>query len=204
MSLDKELPSQLSWDDMGDEWKAAPAETPVALPPQKNSLDKLKGACGRAFTCVCGAGGGFLTSHIGCLVSPALAFAGVAGSASISAISLGASAVITAGGLGFWYVMRGMTATRLEKTLTVAGALTGAVMAASLHLTGVMGGHDHHSMTMDEALDWYRGMPEASQVEIRDLAETAGMPLNEYIFQLCGAPLEEAAQSIPSGPRPRL
>jgi hypothetical protein len=197
MSLDQDL-SQLKWDDAGDEWQAKPAAAQIDLPPQQTSFEKLKGTCGRAFACTCGTGGGFLVSHIGCVVSPTLAFMGVAGGASMSVVSLAASAVLTAGGLGFWYVMRGMTASKMEKTLTVAGALTGAVMAASLHLGGVIGGHNHN---LDEALDWYRSLDETRQTEIQETAERFGMPLNDYVLQICG-PLVSPVES--SAPAPGL
>lgn len=149
-------------------------------------------ACGRGLLCACGAAG---ASHIGCIVAPAVAFAGVAGSTSIATLSMGASLALTAAGAGLWYGLRGRIATRLEKTLTITGMAAGAAMTLGLHFGGAVGGHDHHH-NMEEALEWYRAKPEAVQLEIRQSAAALKRPLQDYIFEICGT----EADSTPSAP----
>lgn len=157
-------------------------------------------ACGRGLLCACGAAG---ASHIGCLVAPALAFAGVAGSASIATLSVGASLGLSAAGAGVWYALRGRIATRLEKTLTVTGMAAGAAMMLGLHFSGATGGHDHHH-NMEEALEWYRAKPEAVQLEIRQSAAALKRPLQEYIFEICGTEGDSVAPPASKNPAPGL
>lgn len=151
--------------------------------------------CSRTFMCACGAAG---ASHIGCIVAPAIAFAGVAGSTSIATLSVGASVALTAAGAALWYKLRGAVATRMEKTLTLTGMAAGAGMTLALHFSGAVGGHDHHH-DMEEALEWYRSRPEAVQLEIREGAAALKVPLQDYIYEICGNELTEAAKKAAPG-----
>jgi hypothetical protein len=175
--------SPLNWDEAGEEWQTTPSDNPVILPAVPSNLEKLKGACGRAFACTCGTGGGFLVSHIGCLVSPTLSFMGAATGASLSAVSMGVSAGLTGLGLGFWYVYRGHKAQKLEKVLTAGGAAAGMALALTMHLSGIFG-HNHN---LDEALEWYRNLPETTQTEMQEGAIARGVALQDYVLDICGS-----------------
>lgn len=153
--------------------------------PHTQPITNWQSVCGRSVLCACGAAG---ASHIGCIIALPLAFAGVAGSASISTVSVGASLVLTAAGAGIWYKLRGAVATRLEKTLTLTGMAAGAGLTLLLHFNGAVGGHDHHH-DMEEALEWYRSRPAQTQLEIRQGAEALKVPLQDYIFDICGSEL---------------
>lgn len=175
--------ASLSWDKVGVEWQAKPADYQIDLPENPIDFDSLTGKCGKSvFACVCGTGGGFLASHIGCIVSPALAFMGAASGASVSLVSVAASTALTGIGMSIWYKTRGSVAGKLERNITIGGACAGAFLAAGMHLTGLLG-HDHN---MDEALGWYRAQPETMQAEIRQNARLTKMSLNDYVLQICG------------------
>lgn len=167
---------------------SAPGSAPAAygeldLREEADSYESFLTRCGKgAAACTCSAAGAGILSHVGCLVAPAAAFAGVAGGASVSAVSLGASALLTAAGLGVWYKTRWKEAGPLERRLTIAGAFAGAAMAAGLHLSGVSG----HGHAMDEALKWYQSQPESARAEIRENAKLSRIPLNDYVLEICG------------------
>lgn len=165
-----------------DAWNtvSSASDNPFDMPESQPVINWS--ACGRGLFCACGAAG---VSHIGCVIAPALAFAGVAGSTSIATLSVGTSLALTAAGAALWYGLRGRIATRLEKTLTLTGMAAGAAMTLGLHFSGAAGGHDHHH-NMDEALEWYRSRPAQTQMEIRQSAAALGRPLKDYIFEICG------------------
>ena len=158
-------------------------------------------ACGRGLACTCGAAG---VSHIGCVVGPTLAFMGAAGSASIATVSAGMSLALTAAGAGLWYALRGRKPEtgKWEKRLTPIGMAAGAALTLGLHFSGAMAGHDHdHIHNMEEALQWYRDRPAQTQLEIRESAATLGVPLQDYIFEICGSePVGAATGKKSAGP----
>lgn len=171
-----------AWEIVDDVPDAA-----MALPETKLVTD-WRSVCGRGVLCACSTAGAAGLSHIGCLLAPTLAFAGVVGSASISTVSVGASLALTAAGAGLWYKLRGAVATRLEKTLTMGGMVSGAALTLIIHFGGAAGGHDHHH-DMEEALEWYRSRPAEVQLEIQQAAAAQKRPLQEVIFDICGTEL---------------
>ncbi|PZO88225.1 MAG: hypothetical protein DI626_02235 [Micavibrio aeruginosavorus] len=195
MTSKDDLP-ELSLDLAGPQWKVEPpAYGALDLADDGTDYESFLSRCGKgAAACTCSVAGGAVLSHIGCLVSPTIAFLGVAGGASVSAVSMGASAALTLAGLGVWHQLRWKKAGTWERGLTLGGAFTGAVVGAAMSMSGLMGhAHDHGSM--DEALKWYQGQTETAQAEIRQNAKIFGVPLNDYVLQICGEEQTKTAQS---------
>ncbi len=193
------LPTDDPWAAAGAQWMPAAAENPFNLPDMPAAVVETPPtfwtACGRGAACICGTAGGAAVSHIGCLVSPAIAFAGAATGASVSLVAVAASTALTGVGLAAWYKLRGAAASPLEKRLTVGGALAGAVLAVGMHLSGAMGAHHDHKV--DEALDWYRAQTPQLQTQIRDNARQLNTPLSAYVLQICGSP--QLASAVGAG-----
>ncbi len=192
MTSNNHLPA-LDLGTAGPEWNVEPGGYgKLDLPDEAMDYESFLSRCGKgAAACTCSVAGGAVLSHIGCLVSPTIAFMGVAGGASVSAVSMGASAVLTLAGLGVWHQLRWAKAGIWEKRLTLGGAFNGAVVGAAMSMSGLIG-HNHDHSNMDEALKWYQSQPEKSQAEIRENAKQFGIPLNDYVLQICG---EEQGQS---------
>lgn len=202
------LPADDPWAAAGTAWMPDPAENAapaLALPDElfESQPHTFWTACGRGAACICGTAGGAAVSHIGCLVSPVLAFAGAASGASVSMVAAAASTVLTGVGLAAWYKLRGAVASPLEKRLTVAGALGGAGMMLGVHLSGALGGN-HHDHNMDAALTWYRSQTPQLQTQMQENARALNTSLVQYVQQICGEPQAPTTQNMTQAAIPAL
>lgn len=143
---------------------------------KRPSIRNVFNAC----ACGMGAGGGFLASHAGCIISPSLSFATAAGGAMGSVIAIGASFSITALGLYLWHKVRGEVASKTERRLTFASAFMGATLAVGLHLGG---GHAGHSEAehLHEAKVWVETLPPSMVEGMKESAKAFNISWDDYL-----------------------
>jgi hypothetical protein len=155
--------------------------------------------------CACSGGAGLLAGHMGCIITPlALAAMGVTGVAATSPfVMIAAGAAITAASLGLWYGLRGRFAAALERRIVVVSAVAGFALMSAFNMTaahkhgpGPGNSHNHdHTATRN----WYNSQTPEAQERIKKSAHQLGLPLAEYINDICATPPAEMA-----GPENRL
>lgn len=170
--------TSFNWNDAGDEWQSTPNENSISLTQPRVNTAKMT-----ALAAVTAAGGGFLAAHAGCIAAPFIVVATSTGGAALPGIGLAASLGLTTVQLGAWALLRWKKAMKPEKVLTIAGAFTGAAMAAYLHL-----GDSDHLAKMQNALDWVSQKTAEQQAEFMQNAEYTGQSFMDYIMQICGMP----------------
>lgn len=187
--------ASFDWDEAGTEWQSAPDDTGIMLPQPETNFEKLLSTCGRGLACTCGAGGGFLAAHAGCIASPVLAFTTAAGGPMLPFLSVAASLGITAVGTGAWALLRWKHAGKLEKGLTLGGAFAGVAMGLTMNLTDL-----DHQQKMQYALDWAQSQTTEERQDFWTSAQMQGISIVDYIMQICGAPFTsgDPAQSPPA------
>lgn len=217
MQTDNESAS-FNWDEAGTEWQSTPDNLGVVLKQPKTNYEKLAETCGRAFACTCGAGGGFLASHFGCMVSPAVAIATGSSGAALpilsSLTSLGATVltvVTTSVGMGIWHrswkkkklelannpnpemVRRLERSLELNKTLTLAGAIGGMVLTLGFNLLA----DPEKEQAMQTRLDIY-SLQQANGMNIGS-ENKSPFEILEDLLQVCGI----IAQDVPDQEAPK-
>lgn len=140
--------------------------------------------------CACSGGAGLLAGHLGCVITPvALAAIGVTGVVAASPpVMIGAGAAITAASLGLWYGLRGRFAAARERRIVGASAAAGFALMSVFNMAADHnhGPHAHR--------DWYNRQTPEVQEKIQHNARRLGVPLAQYINDICApAPASKAS-----------
>lgn len=112
--------------------------------PKKNFLSGLFRKCA---ACAGSGAAGMLAGHMGCIITPLVlaATGATVATAGMSVLALAFGAAATAGGLYAWHRLRGHTAGKWEKRITIGAAVGGLVLSSAFHLAN-MQEHKHHHM----------------------------------------------------------
>lgn len=127
-------------------WKNGNHDTAQWTIDPRSPLQKLWGRCAGGVFCTCGAGGGFLAGHAGCIIAPSLAFLTAStGMAMDKPLMIGTSVLLTGAGVAVWYRIRGTVASPIEKAIMAASVAGGLYMGVGPHLAHL----DHYNALMD-------------------------------------------------------
>lgn len=127
---------ELAWENGNDDTEQWTQDT-------RSPFQKLWGRCAGGVFCTCGAGGGFLAGHAGCIIAPSLAFLTAStGMALDKPLMIGTSLMLTGAGVVVWYRLRGAIASPIEKALMAASVAGGLYMGVGPHLAHLDHVHD--------------------------------------------------------------